>query len=417
MQVFLFEDHSHFDLLPFTFTRPLWALRTGIFTQQDRWSYCLDLPVNGLSYGSLSPSFDQELPPEEVLWINGKLVPDAEYVKLVKEIAPGSCYLSQGGEVLAACFSPLKLPADHDGLIYLGLLEELGLRVQKTSLNPLAIRHLPDLFLHNEALIRRDFPFVCRVPSLPIEDPHTRVYGADNIYVSPGVRFRAAILNAEDGPMYFGPNVQVQEGAIISRSHAFGAHTKISPGSKLRGDSSFGPYCKVGGEIGNSVIMGYSNKGHEGYLGNSVLGYWCNLGADTNTSNLKNNYSFVKQWHYPMERYRDTGLQFCGLMMGDHSKCGINTMFNTGTVVGVSANIFGGGFPPKFVPSFSWGGSDGLTSFRPDKAIEVAHAVAKRRNVVLTDTDIDLLMAVYQETASYRTWEVQQGAPDSTHRG
>lgn len=417
MQIVLFEDHSHFDLLPFTFTRPVWALRSGILTQRERWSHWFEQQVLGSSYGRLRPLFDQELPPEEVLWVNGKLVPEEEYMSLLRDMEPGSCYLSQGGEILGARFSPLKLPADHDGLIYPGLLEEIGLKMNKTSLQPLAIRHPSDLFLHNQALIRRDFPLVTQEASQGIQDPYTRVYGADNIYVSPGVQFRAAILNAEDGPMYFGPNVLVQEGAIILRSHAFGAHTKVSVGAKLRGDSSFGPSCKVGGEIGNSVFMGYSNKSHEGYLGNSVIGYWCNMGADTNSSNLKNNYSSVRTWNYPMERYRDTGLQFCGLMMGDHSKCGINTMFNTGTVVGVSANIFGGGFPPKFIPSFSWGGSEGLTSFRLDKAIELAKTVYQRRNFTLTDQEEELLKQIYTETKVYRSWEVQESAPDSTPLG
>ena len=408
MQYFLFEDHSHFDLLPFTFTRPVWALRSGIFTFQERWSKWLGQDVGGKSYAHLRACFDWEDTTQTAIWINGKLIPDEEYVHLISELEPNTYYLSQGGEVLAARFSSLLFPANHDGLIYAGLLEELGLKKQCTELNPLAIRHLPDLYLHNAQLIQRDFPFATQDPSHPIQDRFTRVYGADNIFVSPGVRFRAAILNAEDGPMYFGPNVLVQEGAIILRSHAFGADTKVSVGAKLRGDSSFGPYCKVGGEIGNSVMMQYSNKSHDGYLGNSVIGHWCNLGADTNSSNLKNNYSNVRQWHYATERYRDTGQQFCGLVMGDHSKCGINTMFNTGTVVGVSANIFGHGFPPKFIPSFSWGGADGLSTYRFDKARKVAESVLSRRSQQLSIPGRKLLADIFQMTKVYRTWEEEE---------
>lgn len=242
-------------------------------------------------------------------------------------------------------------------------------------------------------------------PSGRLNDQHSIIYGKDNLYVEEGVKIRAATINAEDGPIFIGRNVTIQEGAIIHGAHAICEHATINMGAKLRGDSTIGPWSKVGGEIANSVIQGFSNKGHEGYLGNSVLGYWCNIGADSNTSNLKNNYASVKLWNYEKERFTDTGLMFCGLIMGDHSKCGINTMFNTGTVVGVSANIYGAGYPRNFLPSFSWGGPGGMTTFMLRKVFEVAKVVMGRRNKELTEADQSLLNTIFNLTAPARSWE------------
>lgn len=210
------------------------------------------------------------------------------------------------------------------------------------------------------------------------------------------------MFNAADGPIYLGPDADVMEGSIIKGRVAICEHAQVKMGTKLYGDSTIGPYSRVGGEVSNSVLLGYSNKGHDGFLGNSVLGEWCNLGADTNNSNLKNNYSTVKSWSYSAGKEISTGLQFCGLMMGDHSKCGINTMFNTGTVVGVAANIFGGGFPPKFIPSFSWGGAEGFEIYQFEKAIETADRVMQRRGKTLTDADRQILWQVFEESETYR---------------
>ena len=177
-------------------------------------------------------------------------------------------------------------------------------------------------------------------------------------------------------------------------------------GTKVYSGTTVGPHSKVGGEINNSVIQGYSNKGHDGFLGNSVIGEWCNLGADTNNSNLKNNYDDVKLWDYSADRFTKTGLQFCGLIMGDHSKCGINTMFNTGTVIGVSANIFGSGFPRNFVPSFAWGGNAGFTTYKIDKALTTGRLVMQRRKIELDQVEEDILTHIYNTTAQYRNWEI-----------
>jgi UDP-N-acetylglucosamine diphosphorylase/glucosamine-1-phosphate N-acetyltransferase len=262
------------------------------------------------------------------------------------------------------------------------------------------------LFQHNGEQIRADFARITEgKTSRGIQDKHTIVYGEENIFVEKGAKIRAAILNAEDGPIYIAKGAQVHEGAIIKGPFALCEGSHVNPGGKMRGDSTVGPHSKVGGEVSNSVIQGYSNKGHEGFLGNSVLGEWCNLGADTNNSNLKNNYAPVKLWSYQKEGFANTGLQFCGLIMGDHSKCGINTMFNTGTVVGVSANIFGAGFPRNFVPSFSWGGAVGFTTYKLKTAFEVAQRVMERRSLNLEEADQQILEHIFSSTATYRNWE------------
>ena len=220
--------------------------------------------------------------------------------------------------------------------------------------------------------------------------------------MEPGAKIKAAILNAEAGPIYIGKNSEIQEGALIRGPFALCEGSTVNMGAKLRGDTTIGPFSKVGGEVSNSVIMGYANKGHDGFLGNSVIGEWCNMGADTNTSNLKNNYDNIKLWNHAQEKFIDTGNQFCGLMMGDHSKCGINTMFNTGTVVGVSANIFGSGFPRNFVPSFSWGGASGFTTYITKKAFGTAKLVMSRRNMEFDAQEAAILEHVFEETKKWR---------------
>jgi UDP-N-acetylglucosamine diphosphorylase/glucosamine-1-phosphate N-acetyltransferase len=212
------------------------------------------------------------------------------------------------------------------------------------------------------------------------------------------------MLNASGGFIYIGKNAEVMEGAMIRGPFSLGEHAQIKMGAKIYGATTIGPHCRIGGEVSNSVIFGCSNKAHDGFLGNAVIGEWCNLGADSNNSNLKNNYSQVKMWNYSDESFVNTGLTFCGLMMGDHSKCSINTMFNTGTVVGVSANIFGTGFPPKFVPSFSWGGSDGFKTYRLEEAIEVASRVYERRGKKLDATEQKILKHLFDATTKFRSW-------------
>ena len=221
----------------------------------------------------------------------------------------------------------------------------------------------------------------------------------NDIFIEEGARVEGATINTTKGPVYIGRDVEIMEGALIRGPFAICNDAVVKMGAKIYGATTIGPYSKVGGELNNVVIFGYSNKAHDGYLGNAVIGEWCNLGADTNNSNLKNNYDFVKMWSYPDHTFVDTGLQFCGLVMGDHSKCGINTMFNTGTVVGVNSNIFGSGFQRNFIPSFVWGGTKGFQPFPVEKAIEIATRVYSRRNIEFDDTEQDILRAVNDLTA------------------
>jgi UDP-N-acetylglucosamine diphosphorylase/glucosamine-1-phosphate N-acetyltransferase len=241
--------------------------------------------------------------------------------------------------------------------------------------------------------------------SEPISDPHTIVYGAENIFLEEGVRIKAAILNAENGPIYLGKESVIEEGAIVRGPFALGEDSTVNAQGRMRGDISIGPKCKVGGEVSNSVIFSHTNKGHDGFLGNSVVGEWCNIGADTNASNLKNNYTKIKIWDFAKEGFVNTNEQFCGLLMADHSKCGINTMFNTGTVVGVSANIFGSGFPRTYIPSFSWGGPAGFSTFKPLKVKEMATVSMSRRGGEFDDVEESIINHIFEETKKYRTWE------------
>jgi UDP-N-acetylglucosamine diphosphorylase/glucosamine-1-phosphate N-acetyltransferase len=389
----LFEDEAALTLAPFTLTRPVWELRVGIDTFLERWTRFLgDRPLTRL-VGYLAVLAPEPPPDEVCLWLNARLVPTNDLLAAARSLAEGQALVSRAGDVLAAVLHTAALPpadrclrrdwfADHTQPVpYAGEV--------------LAVAQPWDFFRLNGTAIRKDFAeLTAGRQSEPITDPYTRVYAPDQIFVEPGATITAATLNAQAGPIYIGAGADVQENAAIHGAHALLPHAVVNMGAKLRGDTTLGPWCKVGGEVSNSVLMGYSNKAHDGFLGNSVLGHWCNLGADTNNSNLKNNYSAVAVHSYAAGRQIDTGLLFCGLFMGDHAKAGINTMFNTGTVVGVCANVFGGGFPPKFIPSFSWGGADGFEPYDLDKALETAERVQLRRGLVLSAAERAILTTV-----------------------
>ncbi len=314
-------------------------------------------------------------------------MPDEKIFNAIKALKEGE-YLTREGILLAANVNFLPFYEELESFFTAFVKIEYANTIQ-------IVRNNWDIFVLNGNQIRADFTLFDSKDSHAIEDQHTIVYNKENIFIEKGVKIRAAILNAESGPIFIGKNAEIQEGSVIKGPFALCEGAVINMGAKMRGDTTIGPYSKVGGEINNSVIFGYSNKAHDGFLGNSVIGEWCNLGADTNTSNLKNNYSNVKVWSYLFNDYIDSDRQFCGLMMGDHSKAGINTMFNTGTVVGVNANIFGGGFPPKFIPSYAWGGSEGFQRFEFDKAMQVASKVMERRNIMLENEDYEILKYVY----------------------
>ncbi|MEQ8811545.1 MAG: putative sugar nucleotidyl transferase, partial [Imperialibacter sp.] len=330
-------------------------------------------------------------------YINGALCPTEQLVQAIINLGEGEGLMV--GNHLAAFRSSAQIPYG----------ELTSLKLEKKVVFESEV-HLIDrpwrIFQWNGVQIRSDFDLVTagRI-SEDIADPFTRVYNRENVFIEPGASIKSAIINAETGPVYIGKNAQIMEGAMIRGPFAMGEHSIIGMGAAIRENTTVGPYCKVAGEVSNAVFFGNSNKGHDGYLGNAVLGEWCNLGADTNASNLKNNYANVKVWSFADEAFVDSGLQFCGLLMGDHSKCGINTMFNTGTVVGVSANIFGGGFPKSFVPSFAWGGSEGFATYRIEQALDTALRVLERRKLPLDETERAILMEVFERSAKFRSWE------------
>lgn len=403
MHVLLFDDPAiRPHLLPFTFTRPVAALRCGILTLAEKWQHRLGAPTVGYL---TQPYLQAKFPAGEVagpaLVINGAVCPDDLLVRQVQALAPG-----QG----LYCDETLVAAHLADASQIAELIQD-GLREQVEVAEPVVVISRPwHLFLRNGVEIRRDFALLTKGrTSQPVGDAHTIVYAPENIFIEEGVKIRAAILNAENGPIYLGKNSQIHEGAIVKGPLALCEGSHLNVGAKLRGDNTIGPFCKVGGEIANSILLGYSNKGHEGYLGNSVIGEWCNLGADTNTSNLKNNYAPVKIWSHVAHRFVDTGQTFCGLMMGDHGKAGINTMFNTGTVVGVGANIFGAGFPRTFIPSFSWGGPSGFETFRLPKFAEVAERVLSRRALSYDEVERGIMEEVFKATAADRVWDKVPG--------
>jgi UDP-N-acetylglucosamine diphosphorylase/glucosamine-1-phosphate N-acetyltransferase len=388
MNIILFDDPSiRIELLPFTFTRPVSAIRIGILTIAEKWEKRLGLQVSFKTETYLQKKFPVVSTHDNYL-INGAVCPDDQLIDTIKAL-PSGYYLVKNALLIAA-HNPEGAMDTRNTIEYPNTFTVVDQRWK--------------IFRENANQLKLDFKLITSGRnSAPIRDRNTAVYGEENIFVEEGVTILAAVLNAESGPIYLGKNSVVQEGVVIRGSFALCEHAQINMGAKLRGDTTVGPHSKVGGEVSNSVIFGNSNKAHDGYLGNSVLGEWCNLGAGTNTSNLKNNYEPVKAWSHAERNFKNTGLQFCGLMMGDHSKSGIGTMFNTGTVVDVCANIFGAGLPPTYVPSFSWGGAAGFTIYQTDKALETINKVMGRRETEFNQIDKEILLNVFQMTTHLRS--------------
>lgn len=385
MNFILFDDPSlRANLLPLTFTRPVAEMRVGILTITEKWELHLNAKASFLTQPYLSEKYHANIS-DDNLFVNGALCPDQKLAAEIKDLKPGEA-IYKNNTVLAVRTHEEELPEVIPG------------PVKNWEGDITLIDHLWKLFQSNGQQIRNDFNLITAGrKSQPITDKYTQVYHEENIFLEEGAWTKAAILNAENGPIYIGKNAHVQEGAILRGPFSLGEESIVNMGGKMRADTTIGPFCKIGGEVSNSILFGYSNKGHEGFLGNSVLGEWCNLGADTNTSNLKNNYDVVKLWNYSKSKFESTGLPFCGLIMGDHSKAGINTMFNTGTVVGVSANVFGDGYPRNFIPSFSWGGAAGFITYKFEKAMETAERVMGRRNIELTEIERKILKEVFDQ--------------------
>ena len=389
MNYILFDGAVRNALLPFTYTRPVADIRIGILTIREKWEKHLGLTTTTITEEYLEEKYPM-VEMEHNIMINASFCPTNNLVEQVKNLAENEA-IFKGEDVIAFYTTDSQEEVNFDDYKQIEFEDDI-----------IQVRNTWDIFSLNDKAIQQDFDLLTEDrTSQPIPEG-TRYINKENIFIEEGAEITFAILNASKGPIYIGKDAVILENSAIKGPFAMCENAVLKMGAKIYGGTTLGPHCKVGGEVNNAVLFGYSSKGHDGYLGNSVLGEWCNLGADTNNSNLKNNYAEVRLWDYETEGFAKTGLQFCGLMMGDHSKCGINTMFNTGTVVGVSANIFGSGFPRNFVPSFSWGGSNGFTTYLTKKAFEVAQVVISRRHIEFTEQDAAILEHVFEDTKKYR---------------
>ncbi len=389
MNYILFDGPYRNNLLPFTYTRPVADIRIGILTVREKWESYLDYTATTVTEDYLSEKFPM-VEMEENIMINASFLPNMGIAEIIKNLTYNQA-LFKDEDVIAFFVKEGEEVSDFSNF------ESIEYKGDVTK-----IEHTWDIFSKNGKAIQDDFELITKNRTSQPIPATVNTIAPENIFIEKGAKLNFATLNANSGPIYIGKNAEIMEGSIIRGPFALCNNGVIKLGAKIYGPTTVGPFSKVGGEVNNSVIFGFSNKGHDGFLGNSVLGEWCNLGADTNNSNLKNNYAEVRLWDYNSEGFAKTGLQFCGLMMGDHSKCGINTMFNTGTVVGVSSNIFGSGFPRNFVPSFSWGGSKGFVTYKTNKAFEVAEVVMARRSIPFTEKDKAILEHVFNDTKKYR---------------
>ena len=390
MNYILFDGPFRNALLPFTYTRPVADIRVGILTIREKWERFLGSTTTTITEDYLVSKFPMvEL--EENTLINASYTPNENLVEMIQNLKSNQV-IYDGDVVVAFRATETQSEINFDAFEPL-ICPELTLSIKNTW----------SIFQLNGAAIEADFQLITKNRTSQPLPEQVVAFNADQIFIEEGAILPLCVLNATNGPIYIGKDSEIMEGSMVRGPFALCENSVLKMGAKIYGPTTIGPHSKVGGEVNNVVFFGYSNKAHDGFLGNSVIGEWCNLGADTNTSNLKNNYAEVRLWNYESENFAKTGLQFCGLIMGDHTKCGINTMFNTGTVVGVSVNVFGSGFPRNFIPSFSWGGHSGLSTYLTKKAFEVAQVVMKRRGVEFTDTDAAILSDVFEQTKGYRT--------------
>ncbi|NQY29378.1 MAG: GlmU family protein [Flavobacteriaceae bacterium] len=389
MNYILFDGPVRNQLLPFTYTRPVADIRVGILTIREKWEKHLGFTTSTITEEYLSDKYPM-VEFEQNIMINASFLPNEELVAMIENLSENQAVFCDD-EILAFFTTEGQEEVNFDTY-----------EVFDVDCEYIKIDNTWDIFAKNGVAIQADFDFLTKGRiSAPIPEG-IQCVSRENIFIEEGAKVLFSSLNASNGPIYIGVDAEVMEGCTVRGPFALCENATLKMGAKIYGATTIGPHSKVGGEVNNSVIFGFSNKGHDGFLGNSVIGEWCNIGADSNNSNLKNNYAEVRLWNYETENFARTGLQFCGLMMGDHSKCGINTMFNTGTVVGVSANIFGAGFPRNFIPSYSWGGSSGFSTYLTKKAFEVAEVVMARRGIEFSALEEGILAHVFEETKKYR---------------
>ncbi|TCC94775.1 putative sugar nucleotidyl transferase [Pedobacter hiemivivus] len=389
MMINLFDDNAWQSLRPLSFTRPVADLRVGILTIAEKWQKHLAAKCGFVTEPYLSVKYPPLIGAD--LYINGSICPDEALLEAITALQVGEAL--ERNEVLIA----YKINAGE--VYYPEIHKQLHTKVYQGTFVRIFVPE--DIFRCNDVELGRDFDLLTKGRT-SVQLSGTNTFLGDDIFAEAGAEAECSTFNSLKGPIYIGENSQVWEGCHIRGSFALCNNSQIKMGAKIYGQTTIGPFSRVGGEINNAVIWGYSSKGHEGYLGNAVMGQWCNIGADSNNSNLKNNYAPVKLWDYELESFRETGLQFCGLIMADHGKCGINTMFNTGTVAGVSANVFGDGFPRNFIPDFAWGGASGFDVYNLQKMFETADKVYERRNMEFDQTEKDILSAIFEMTSKYR---------------
>ncbi len=399
MTIHLFDDYSWEDLLPLSYTRPMSELRCGIFTAKERAEKLFGAsPIKYITQDYLTELFPSGTDADNI-YLNGKWIICAVLAKQLSELEPENG-LRKGDDILAVrsadgLNSYAEITAKQDDIQWTELEEE-----------QLLIHHPWDIFGMNGAAIDSDWSWLTAgKQSEKLSSTNTLIGSEADLFIEAGAKIEASILNTEKGKIYIGAEAVVMENSTLRGPISLSPNAVVKMAAKIYGPTTIGPYCKVGGELSNVVFTGYSNKGHDGFLGNSVIGEWCNFGADSNNSNLKNNYDEVKLWSEREGRFVKTGLQFCGLIMGDHSKCGINTMFNTGTAVGVSCNIFGSGFPRNFVPSFSWGGAQGFSEYKEDKAVKTMAIVMKRRGIITDDAYKRMINHIFEKTKNQRNYK------------
>ncbi len=378
----------HRQLQPLTLTRSIAELRIGIRTIREQWEDYMGSKAHLLSDPYLQlETFSQG---GVNLYVRSNVIPSEKLVSELKNLKEGDC-LRQDGQVIAFI--------TEEPFTFEDIATAKGNYIESKT-DSIIINRPWDLFRYNGQVLEREFDRLANgQESAEIHDSVLFLGDKSKLFIHPEAKVQAAILNTETGPIYIGKDCEVMEGSFIRGPFAMIDHAVVKMGAKIYGPTTLGNYCKVGGELNNVILQSYSNKGHDGFLGNSVIGSWCNLGADTNCSNLKNNYGEVRSWSYQEEEFVSTGLQFCGLIMGDHSKSSINAQFNTGTICGVSSNIFDSGFPSKHIPSFSWGG--GKNRFDYNKSLEVAERMMERRGKSLSDRDRAIMAHIYKESEKY----------------
>ena len=393
MNYILFDGSTRKSLLPFTFTRPVAEIRIGILTIREKWETWLDTEISYKTEEYLSGKYPLKAEAENIL-INASYLPSQSLVDQVQALKLDEV-LKEGEEIVAYG------SRQPENIAELSKLKEV--QFKGTCLR---VNFTWDIFSKNGEALAEDFELITKGRESEPISPTNRLFSAENIFLEKGAKVEHSILNATEGPIYLGKDSEVMEGNMIRGGFALCEAAVVKMGAKIYGPTTVGPQGKICGEVNNSVIFGYTSKGHDGYLGNSVLGEWCNIGADSNNSNLKNNYAKVRIWNYDTEKFEQTGLQFCGLMMGDHSKTAINTMFNTGTVIGVNSNIYTPGFPRNFVPSFSWGGSSGFSTYYPKRAFDTAKVMMARRGVEFSEEDAQILNEVFELTKKWRNYSL-----------